>query len=334
MRSGGTERSTAQLVSRGSDISSVEGRREVRGDLAPITTKRSPSCALWGVLNVTQDSFSDGGRFIEPRAAVEHAGALLAQGANVIDIGGASSRPAGNLYGAGAALVSPQQELERVSQVVAAVAEMARASGAKVSIDTTHALVARGAIERGARIVNDVSGATNDALLELVAQAGVEYVVMHTRGRGEVSAAHIGYRDVCEEVCRELLKGAERACMRGIARDRIWLDPGIGFAKTAAQSAELLAQLERIVALGFPVLVGASRKGFIAELAPRASGERPAPEEREAGSVAVLTVSVLKGASAVRVHDVAGARQAVLIAEALGGSRAIRDSQIRGATGC
>jgi len=275
-----------------------------------------PRCAVWGVLNVTHDSFSDGGRYLDPRGAVAHAEALIRQGATVIDIGGASSRPAGQTYGTGAAALSAQQELDRVAPVIEAL----RPFGIALSIDTTQPVVAHGALSLGARIVNDVSCAGNGELLEVVAAAGASYVAMHSRGKGEVAPPNTSYREVIDEVVAELLLAVDRAVSHGVAREQIWLDPGIGFAKTAAQSFEVLARLERIVELGYPVLVGASRKGFIAEVAPFADGQKPAPLEREAGSIAVLTAAVLKGALAVRVHEVVGARQAVLVAERLRGA--------------
>jgi dihydropteroate synthase len=238
---------------------------------------------------------------------------LIRHGATVIDIGGASSRPAGQTYGAGAAALSAQQELDRVAPVIEAL----RPLGVAVSIDTMQPAVARGALSLGARIVNDVSCAGSGELLEVVAAAGASYVVMHSRGKGEVAPPNTSYGEVIDEVIAELLLAVDRAVSHGIARQHIWLDPGIGFAKTAAQSFAVLAWLERIVELGYPVLVGASRKGLIAEIAPLADGQKPGPLEREAGSLAVLTAAVLKGALAVRVHEVAGARQAVLVAEAL-----------------
>jgi dihydropteroate synthase len=272
-----------------------------------------PRCAVWGVLNVTHDSFSDGGRYLDPHGAVAHAEVLIRHGATVIDIGGASSRPAGQTYGAGAAALSAQQELDRVAPVIDAL----RPLGVTVSIDTTQPAVARGALALGARIVNDVSCAGSSELLEVVAAAGASYVAMHSRGKGEVAPPNTRYGEVIDEVVAELLLAVDRAVSHGVARERIWLDPGIGFAKTAAQSLAVLARLERIVEIGYPVLVGASRKGLIAEIAPFADGQKPGPLEREAGSLAVLTAAVLKGALAVRVHEVAGARQAVLVAEAL-----------------
>jgi dihydropteroate synthase len=277
------------------------------------TVAAAPRCALWGVVNATPDSFSDGGLYLDPGRARERIERLVAEGADVVDIGGASSRPAGKTYGQGAPSVSAQEELDRVAPVL----EAARSFGVPLSIDTTRPEVARAALRLGACIVNDVSCAASDELLDAVAAAGAQYVVMHTRGQGEVCSPHSDYADVVAEVCAELGRGVERALSRGVPRANIWVDPGIGFAKTASQSLRLLAQLERIAQLGLPILVGASRKGFIAEVAPMPDGRRPAPSEREPGSLAVLVAAVLKGASAIRVHEVAPARQALYVAQAL-----------------
>jgi dihydropteroate synthase len=270
-------------------------------------------CQLWGVVNVTPDSFSDGGKFSTPELAIAQARRLRADGADVIDVGGASSRPRGTLYGAGAPPVSAEDERGRVLPVVAALA----GAGARVSIDTTKPEVARAAIAAGASIVNDVSCGASLALLDAAAELNAEYVLMHTRGGGEVEPPNTVYGDVVGEVRDELLAAVARAEARGIARDKLWIDPGIGFAKTAEQSAALLASASVLVATGLRVLYGPSRKGFIAELAPLASGERPGPAAREAGTLAAVTALVLQGVAAVRVHDVAATRQAVLIAEAV-----------------
>lgn len=277
------------------------------GDQAP------RRCEIWGVLNVTPDSFSDGGRFVLPDAALAHVRTLLEQGADVLDIGGASSRPPGQLYGSGAAPVSEADELARVLPAVEAAVRL----GARVSVDTTSAPVARAALRAGASIINDVSGGRSEALLACVAEHGAHYVFMHTRGHGEVVPDNTRYTDVLTEVTQALLAGVERAVRHGIARERVWIDPGLGFAKTTAQSAALLAHTARLVATGMPVLIGASRKGFIAELGARPSGERPSPIEREPGTLAAVTIAVLQGASAVRVHDVAGTWQALRVAEAI-----------------
>lgn len=281
-----------------------------------IASERLPMrrCQIWGVLNVTPDSFSDGGRFVDPAAALEHARAMLADGADVIDIGGASSRPRGQLYGDGAREVPEAEEIARVQPVVRAVV---REFGARVSVDTTRAAVARAALDEGASIINDVSFGASPELLDVAARYGAECVLMHTRGSGEVVPANTDYVDVVAEVTAALMEAVDRACRHGIARDKLWIDPGLGFAKTAKQSLTLLAHTGVLVATGIRVLSGPSRKGFIAELAPRASGERPPPAEREPGTLAAVTVAVLQGASAVRVHDVAATRQALLLADAV-----------------
>jgi dihydropteroate synthase len=266
------------------------------------------------VVNVTPDSFSDGGAYLAPERALAHARRLLADGADVIDVGGASSRPRGSLYGEGAVPVTAEAELARVLPVVAALAR----DGARVSIDTTKPEVARAALAAGAAIVNDVAGGVSPELFDVAAEHGAEYVLMHTRGAGEVQPPNTLYRDVVGDVLAELLAAVERARARGIPRERLWLDPGIGFAKTAEQSAALLGAIAVLVDTGLRVLCAPSRKGFIAELAPRATGERPPPQEREPGTLAAVTAAVLQGAAAVRVHDVAAARQAVLVAEAVG----------------
>jgi dihydropteroate synthase len=271
-------------------------------------------CQIWGVLNITPDSFSDGGKYLATDAALAQARRLLAEGADVIDVGGASSRPRGRVYGLGADVVSPAQEIERVLPVI----ELLRQElGARISIDTRRPEVARAAIDAGAVAINDVSCAASAELLELAAERGVEYVLMHTRGTGEVEPPNTSYRDVVTEVITELLSAVDRAARHGIARHKLWIDPGLGFAKTAKQSAALLARTDELVATGLRVLCGPSRKGFIAELAPLPSGQHPAADAREPGTLAAVTAAVLLGASAVRVHDVASSLQAVLLAEAM-----------------
>lgn len=268
---------------------------------------------VMGVLNVTPDSFSDGGRFVELELAVAHAERMRAEGADVIDVGGASSRPPGKTYGAGAAPVSAVEEVARVAPVVEALV----ARGMRVSVDTTRAEVADAALARGATIINDVSMGSDDALLDVVARGGAELVLMHTRGGGRVDAATTGYRDVVEDVLEELRGAIARAVSRGVAPERVWIDPGVGFAKLPSQSAALVGATARLVASGHRVLVGASRKSFIGRLAPLPDGSAPPPEQRLGGSIAAVTVAVLGGAHAVRVHDVAASRQAALVALAM-----------------
>jgi len=273
-----------------------------RPSAVPFDSHHRARCQVWGVLNVTPDSFSDGGSFLTFEAALARGKTLLADGADVIDVGGASSRPRGITYGAGFSDVPPEVEAERVRPVIQALAiEL----GARVSIDTTQPHVARVAIAAGARVINDVSCGASPELLAVAAEHGVDVVLMHTRGRGEVQPPNTTYTDHA-----------------GIARDRVWIDPGIGFAKTAQQSLRLLAHARELVATGLRVLVGPSRKGFIAETAPLPNGDRPAPVAREAGTAVALAVSVLGGVHAVRVHDVAQGRQAVLLAEAVAEQRA------------
>jgi dihydropteroate synthase len=277
----------------------------------------SRRCQLWAVLNVTPDSFSDGGEAVTLETAVAKAKRLLSEGADVIDVGGASSRPPGKTYGAGAPPVSVDEEMERVIPVVRA---LARELGARVSVDTTRVEVARAALEAGAVIINDVSNGASDALLEAVASASAELVLMHNRGDGSIAGENIEYESVIDDVLAELSAAAVRASCAGVPFRRIWID----FAKTAADSVALLAALPRFVKLGYPVLVGPSRKSFIAAVERAAGVPESGPAQRIGGTVAAVTAAVLAGVRGVRVHDVQEMRQAVLLTEALckiGGSR-------------
>lgn len=283
-------------------------------------SESAKGCQVWGVLNVTPDSFSDAGEAFAPDAAFDKARRLLAEGADVIDVGGASSRPPGSAYGGGAAAVSVQEELRRVVPVVE---RLVRELGARVSIDTAKPEVAEAALAKGARVVNDVSNGTSAELMRVAARHQAELVLMHTRGDGCVSGANVAYADVVEEVCAELRAAVARATEQGVAAERVWIDPGIGFAKTAAQSVGLLAELPRLVALGHRVLVGPSRKSFIAEIEKQAEREPSPPGERLGGTAAAVSAAVLYGAHAVRVHDVRAMRQAVLV------SLAVRERKAR-----
>lgn len=267
---------------------------------------------MWGVLNVTPDSFSDGGAYLAVEAALVQAARLLRDGATVIDVGGESSRPSGKTYGAVSG-VSESEELRRVLPVV----EGLRAVGARISVDTVKAGVAERALRAGASIINDVSCGRNEQLLQVAATSGAELVLMHNRGRGERSETNVRYGDVVRDVLAELMAAVDRAVTVGVRPEQIWLDPGIGFAKTAAQSSMLLARTDAFVATGHRVLVGASRKSFIAESAPLATGDAPTALQRLGGSIAAVTMAALLGAQAVRVHDVLESRQAVLLASQL-----------------
>lgn len=270
-------------------------------------------CALWGILNVTPDSFSDGGLYLSQEAALARARRLLEEGADVIDVGGASSRPRGVAYGDGAQEVPTEVEQGRVLPVIRSLAPQ----GVTLSIDTTRAEVAEAALEAGATIVNDVSCARSDRLLRVTAEAGAEYVLMHTRGDGAVTPAHTDYGDLLPAVLRELSVGIERAMAAGIERARIWIDPGLGFAKTPAQSIQLLSCTAALRSLGLPVLVGPSRKHFIGATAKLPDGRVAPPAERKAGTDAAVALAAFMGADAVRVHDVAESRMALQIALAV-----------------
>jgi dihydropteroate synthase len=269
---------------------------------------------LWGVLNVTPDSFSDGGLYLDAEAAVAQGRLLLRQGADVLDVGGESSRPAGQTYGEGFAHVAAKEEIARVVPVIEA---LAREPGARISIDTVKPEVAEAALRAGARFVNDVRCAEDPGLAEAAAAAGADYVIMHNRGRGEVRPPNTDYGDLAGEVLAELLRAAERVEGAGVPKRSVWLDPGLGFAKTAEQSASLLSSLGRFRKSGYRVLVGPSRKSFIAELAPDASGERPPADARLGGTAAAVLACADAGVDAVRVHDVHAIRQLIRMHEAL-----------------
>jgi dihydropteroate synthase len=269
---------------------------------------------LWGVINVTPDSFSDGGRYLDADAAVDHGRALLQQGADVLDIGGESSRPAGRNYGEGFEHVSAAEEMARVVPVIELLAgELA----ARVSVDTVKPEVAVAALAAGASIVNDVRCAEDPGLAEAAAAAGADYVIMHNRGRGEVRPPNTDYGDIVQDVLDELLQAAERVERAGVPPAAVWLDPGLGFAKTGRQSAALLSSLGRFRKTGYRILVGPSRKSFIAELAPNRGGERPSADDRLGGTAAAVAICVAAGVDAVRVHDVHVMSQLVRVAEAL-----------------
>lgn len=273
---------------------------------------RSSNCALWGILNVTPDSFSDGGRYVDASAAISHAERLIADGAEVVDVGGESSRPAGTNYGEGFSPVDAAEERRRVVPVIEHLTKELRAT---VSVDTTKPEVAEAALRGGASIVNDVSCGRSPELARVVAAHGAELVLMHNRGRGECVPPNTNYDDVVREVLEELLAAAAAAESEGVPASQIWLDPGIGFAKTAKQSATLMGALPAFVRTGYRVLVGPSRKSFIAKLTERAGHGEPGPLERVGGTAACVVAAVNAGCHAVRVHDVRTMRQAVRMAE-------------------
>jgi dihydropteroate synthase len=260
-----------------------------------------------GILNVTPDSFSDGGRHDTVEAAVAHGLHLTAAGADYVDVGGESTRP-------GAHRVEPDEELRRVLPVVAALA----GHGIAVSIDTTRASVATAALAAGAGMVNDVSGGLADpAMARVVADAGVPWVLMHRRGDSRDMYAEATYDDVVADVRRELCARVDAALAAGVAAERIVVDPGLGFAKQPAHDLALLAGLDRITGLGFPVLVGASRKRFLGALLAAPDGRPRPPDGRDTATLAASVLAARAGAWGVRVHDVAGNADAVRVVAAV-----------------
>jgi dihydropteroate synthase len=253
---------------------------------------------VMGIVNVTPDSFSGDGLGDDTEAAVEQARRMVDEGADIIDVGGQSTRP-------GSEPVTTEEELHRVIPVVERLAGDARLNAA-ISIDTNRAVVARAALESGAHIVNDISGLRDEpAIAPAVAQFGAGLVVMHIQGTPQTMQQNPHYDDLLGEVTQYLREAVRVAVGAGIPRERVWVDPGIGFGKTTEHNLELLNRLDELRSLGCAILVGTSRKGFIGRvLAPVYGGSVPAPGERVAGSGATVAVSVVRGASVVRVHDV------------------------------
>ncbi|MEP6816144.1 MAG: dihydropteroate synthase [Marmoricola sp.] len=256
-----------------------------------------------GVVNVTPDSFSDGGLWFDPESAIEHGLQLREDGADLLDIGGESTRP-------GATRPVVAEELDRVLPVITALA----AEGAVVSVDTMRSEVAQAALEAGAVLVNDVSGGLVDpAILSVVAAAGAPYIAMHWRGHADVMRQHASYDDVVGEVTDELKGRVDAAVRAGIAPDRIVVDPGIGFAKTHDHNWELLRHLDALDELGLPVLVGSSRKSFLGALLADAAGKPRPVLDREDANTALTTMAALSGVWAVRVHEAASALDAIAV---------------------
>lgn len=264
---------------------------------------------VMGVLNVTPDSFSDGGEFFSLDKALDHAEQMIAAGADMIDVGGESTRPGG------AAIASAEEELQRVLPVIR---QLAKRSRIPISIDTTKAVVARAALDAGAAIVNDISALRFDSqIADEVAKSGAGLVLMHSRGKPGALHGLPSVTDIIEEVTTGLRNSIALAEQHGVKRESIVIDPGIGFGKSQEQNIELIAKLDQLVAAfpDFPLLIGTSRKSFIGRILADRNGN-PAPvEERLHGSMATVTAAVLKGAHIVRVHDVKTAVETVRIAQ-------------------
>ncbi len=274
-----------------------------------IVQARPPRPRMMGIVNVTPDSFSDGGRYLDPRAAVEHGLMLQEQGAAILDVGGESTRPK-------ARAVSTSEELQRVLPVIS---ELARTARVPISIDTTKAAVARAALDAGAKIVNDISAGLSDAtMLPLVAERGASLVLMHMQGTPQDMQDHPTYRDVTGEVAAFLRARLARALECGIDPRCIWLDPGIGFGKSLEHNLCLIRDLSWLRSLGCELLVGPSRKSFLAAIAREHAGPQEALPGRLGGTAAAVAACVRGGASLLRVHDVEPMLAAAQVAWSIG----------------
>lgn len=266
---------------------------------------------IMGVLNVTPDSFSDGGEYFSLDKAIAHAEQMIAEGADIIDVGGESTRPGG------AAIVSAEEEINRVLPVIK---QLAKRFAVPISIDTTKASVARAALDAGAAIVNDVSALRFDVqLADEVAKSGAGLVLMHSRGTPGAMHGLPPVHDIIEEVIRSLRESIAEAEKRGVKRESIVIDPGIGFGKSQEQNVELIAKLDQLIAAfpNFPLLIGTSRKSFLGRILADADGNPAPANQRLHASMATITAAILKGAHIVRVHDVKGAIETVRVAKAI-----------------
>ncbi|MFE9954922.1 dihydropteroate synthase [Micromonospora sp. NPDC005299] len=281
---------------------------------------RAEAPVVMGVLNVTPDSFSDGGRYADLDAAVAHGVRLRAAGADLVDVGGESTRP-------GADRIDAETEIARVLPVIRELS----AAGIPVSIDTSRARVAEAVLTAGADVVNDVSGGLADPdMARVVRDAGCPWVLMHWRGHSREMRDLARYTDVVVDVRAELSRRVDEALAAGVAADRIIVDPGLGFAKTAAHNWELSARLPELVDLGFPLLFGSSRKSYLGRLLADHEGNPRPTAEREAATVATSVLAVAAGAWGVRVHDVRGTADALAVWRATGRPRLARPTTHEG----
>ncbi|HTM80020.1 dihydropteroate synthase [Asticcacaulis sp.] len=276
-----------------------------------LITRAAKGPLIMGVVNVTPDSFSDGGRYIGFENALAHARQLIVDGADVLDIGGESTRP-------GAHPVTLEEEINRVVPLISALSNL---TDAPISIDTLKPEVAEEAFKAGASIWNDVSALSyTPHSLETAARSGREVILMHMQGEPRTMQSNPWYEDVVAEVESYLLERAGAAIRAGVKRDHIWLDPGIGFGKTLDHNLTLIRATDRLASHGFPLLMAASRKRFIAALEEREGAEPSAADDRVGGTIAVHLHAIAKGAKMVRVHDVLAMRQALRVWSALEGA--------------
>jgi dihydropteroate synthase len=267
---------------------------------------------VMGILNVTPDSFSDGGEFFSLDKALAHAEQMIAEGADIIDVGGESTRPGG------AAIVSAEEELARVLPVIQ---QLSTRFDVPISIDTTKAAVARAALDAGAAIVNDISALRFEPeIANEVAKSGAGLVLMHSRGTPGGLHNLPPVENIIDEVTNSLRESIELAQQRGVKRESIVIDPGIGFGKSQEQNIELIAKLDQLVAAfpDFPLLIGTSRKSFLGRILADANGNPAPPEQRLHATMASTTAAILKGAQIIRVHDVRAANETALIAHSIG----------------
>ena len=265
---------------------------------------------IMGILNVTPDSFSDGGQFVSLDAALAHAEQMIAEGADIIDVGGESTRPGGD----------PVTVEEEIRRVVPVIQTLVQRTEIPISVDTTKSEVARVALEAGAAIVNDISALRFDFYVaDAVARAGAGLVLMHSRGTPATMHRLPPVADIMQEVTHSLRASINMAERRGVGRESIVIDPGIGFGKSQDQNLELIAKLDQLIAAfpNYPLLIGTSRKSFIGRLLADETGAPAPAEERVHGTMATITTAVLHGAHIIRVHDVKAAAETIRVAEAI-----------------
>jgi dihydropteroate synthase len=285
----------------------MNGRKPFRLKLKSRTLLLGERTLVMGVLNVTPDSFSDGGKFLQPELAVEQALAMEKAGADLLDVGGESTRP-------GSEEISVAQELDRILPVLEALRGRLKIP---ISVDTRRAAVAELALSSGAEIINDISGLQHEPqVAEVAVRHRVPLVLVHMRGEPRTMQAGPFARDVMKDVMQGLRRSVAAARKAGVAKSQIFLDPGIGFGKSYAQNYELLQKLSQLAKLGYPLLVGTSRKGFLGATLARDGNPAP-PEERIWGTAATVTASILNGAHIIRVHDVAEMVQVARVADCL-----------------